>query len=658
MKKINTEYKLILTVAILLVLPLSGCNRSSIAELPNQLVPWAVSENNGSVEEKKMQTATVSTVQYENFYKETKEVPDIGKLRGGIVPHHLVAGYMPATFFNYLREQKPSVIILLGPNHFEKGRSAVIASARDWQTPFGVVQADSGIIQSLANKQVLAIEEESVVGEHSLANIMPFIAKSLPKTKVVPIMLYYKTRTEKLDELLGELLPLFPKDAVIISSIDFSHYQTEAVGNFHDELSKGVIKNFDYTRLDKLEIDSTPSLYVLLKSMEYFGAKKIGFELSDSAANIAQAPELPSGTSYYSPYFVEGGIQTEKIASILNFGDMMLDRNVRSMIDKNSKDYLFEKLAGEEKRFFIGMDAVSANLEGPFADKRRATTKSIAFRFNPDLLPMLKKYNFSLFSQANNHTYDMSAAGFEESKKNLAKAGFDFYGAQYKIDDSSLLVKKIGDFTFGFIGINDTNSPVDTNKVIDLIKKAKRGTLVNVRTGDPTGARIDSLPAEYVNKADFVIINAHWGAEYKEISNDHQRQLAHALIDVGADVIIGHHPHVIQEMEIYKNHPIFYSLGNFIFDQYFSVPTQQGLGVGLVFKENCHCEECNDEAISGSNKKCLQKEISISIFPLQGVKSQVTQMTPAKGRNYLNGWLKNSRIGEYKFNNFNLKINI
>ncbi len=301
----------------------------------------------------------------------------------------------------------------------------------------------------------------------------------------------------------------------------------------------------------------------------------------------------------------------ERTASILNFGDMMLDRNVRNMIEKNGEDYLFANLVAEENNIFTGMDAVSANLEGPFADKRRPTTKSIAFRFNPDLLPMLKKYNFSLFSHANNHTYDMGAAGFEEAKKNLDAAGFEFYGSQYKVNNDSLLIKKIGDFNFGFIGINDTNSPVEILKVVDLIKNARNQAV------------------------DFVIINAHWGQEYKEISNKRQRELAHAFIDAGADVVIGHHPHVVQEMEVYNNRPIFYSLGNFIFDQYFSAPTQQSLGISLIFKE---------------------KEIVAHVFPLQGIKSQVNQMASDKAREYLDGWVENSRMGEHKFEDFDLKI--
>jgi poly-gamma-glutamate synthesis protein (capsule biosynthesis protein) len=73
----------------------------------------------------------------------------------------------------------------------------------------------------------------------------------------------------------------------------------------------------------------------------------------------------------------------------------------------------------------------------------------------------------------------------------------------------------------------------------------------------------------------------HWGEEYRDVSNKRQQTLGRALIDAGADVIIGHHPHVVEEIELYRGKPIFYSLGNFIFDQYFSKETQEGLAVKI-----------------------------------------------------------------------------
>ncbi|EKD43623.1 MAG: hypothetical protein ACD_72C00200G0003 [uncultured bacterium] len=304
---------------------------------------------------------------------------------------------------------------------------------------------------------------------------------------------------------------------------------------------------------------------------------------------------------------------TVKTAKILHFGDMMLDRNVKKRIDKFGADYPFKKLA--ENNFLEGYDVVTANLEGPFANKRRATSKSIAFRFDPKLIPTLQKYNFNLFTLANNHSTDMSMAGFNESKANLKKAGLDFYGQQIKIDDTNLLVKQVGDFKIGFIGIDDTITKINIPKVKKLIQKAKD------------------------NGAEIILANVHWGAEYKLISNTRQRQLGHTLIDAGVDIIVGHHPHVVEEMEIYKNHPIFYSLGNFVFDQYFSVPTQQELGVSLIITQE------ND-----------QKNVSITIYPLQSIQSQISQMNQKNKDKFFADWIKRSRLGDYKFENNNLKV--
>jgi poly-gamma-glutamate synthesis protein (capsule biosynthesis protein) len=266
---------------------------------------------------------------------------------------------------------------------------------------------------------------------------------------------------------------------------------------------------------------------------------------------------------------------------MLFFGDMMLDRDVANKIKQFGPDYPFTKLAGEENRFFMGMDIVHTNLEGAVADVRRPTSKSIAFNFEKELLQTLKKYNFDTVSLANNHSYDMGGAGFVETQKNLDEAGITHYGKQYEYNhDVSVVVKTIADQDIAFIGFNDTNRRLDLGETSGIVQKA-------------------------CNENDYCIVNIHWGYEYKQRSNPWQRELAHAYIDAGADAIIGHHPHVIQEMEVYKNKPIFYSLGNFIFDQYFSEETQQGLAVGMIF---------------------FQDELQLYLMPLRSQAAQVSLM--------------------------------
>mgnify|MGYP000232600171 CR=1 FL=1 len=168
----------------------------------------------------------------------------------------------------------------------------------------------------------------------------------------------------------------------------------------------------------------------------------------------------------------------------------------------------------------------------------------------------------------------------------LDQGGIEYYGTQYGLGDESVLIKEIGNKKVGFIGINDTNYPLDSSKVVGLIKNIE-------------------------NKADHIIVNIHWGQEYELEAHARQKFLAYEMVDAGADVIIGHHPHVIQEVEVYKNKPIFYSLGNFVFDQYFSKETQEGLAVGVVLK---------------------QDEILLYLFPLISEKSMVRHMGFGKVR--------------------------
>lgn len=533
----------------------------------------------------------------------------LAKVKGGIVPHHLIAGHLPAAFFNSLKKQNPSVVVILGPNHFSRGKTNILTAALNWQTPFGITKTNSFIVKSLAQKGLVKIDEETIKEEHSVYSLIPFIKKSLPDASVVPIIIKNKTSKEELNKLIEELKSTLPQDAVIVASIDFSHYQTLPVSNFHDELSMTIIKSFDFDRIDELEIDSTPSLYAVMKLMELFGTQKTAFEIHTNSAELGGDLSTVETTSHYAPFFVSGAPSEEQVVSILSFGDIMIDRNVKNRIDKNGFEHILDTLAGREGRFFQGMDTIIANLEGPFANFRRETSKTIAFSFDQKLIPQLKKYGFKLFSLANNHSYDMGLEGFRESKAALKKFEIEFFGKQVGADKDSLLYKTIGKQKIAFIGVNDIAPQMDIAVMEKLIKEAD-------------------------TNADYTIIFPHWGDEYKPVSNKRQQELAHKMIDAGADAVIGSHPHVVQEMEIYKNKPIFYSLGNFIFDQYFSVPTQEGLGVGIVFYDKSHS--------------------SIYLFPLESTQSKVKLMARGKALKNLQEIIDRSRLAGYDFNNFNL----
>ncbi|MBP9761117.1 MAG: AmmeMemoRadiSam system protein B, partial [Candidatus Magasanikbacteria bacterium] len=530
--------------------------------------------------------------------------------KGGIVPHHLVSAHTVAAFFDSIASQNPSVIVLIGPNHFSRGQSDFLTTKRDWQTPFGAVETDTKIQNKLLSQGVIAVDETAIKEEHSVYALIPFIHESAPNANVLPIIIKESATPEMIDELVMQLHETLPKDAVIVASIDFSHYQYSRVAEFHDELSINVIETGDIARIPQIEIDAHNTLAVFMKLMQAFGTQRVAASHHTNSGVLTGALHEPETTSHYVGYFVKGEPLQEKAVSILQFGDMMLDRNVQNRMEKNGgPDYLFTHVAGREHRFFQGVDIVTANLEGPFADVRRPTTKSIAFRFDPALIPTLQKYGFNLFTLANNHTLDMGKLGFEETKKNLAAAGIPYYGNEFYVQDDSLLIQDIAGKKIAFLGLNDTHNSLDAAEVDRLIQKAEA-------------------------EADVTIVNIHWGVEYEPLSHPRQRSLAHSYIDAGVDIVIGHHPHVVQEMEVYNGKPIFYSLGNFIFDQYFSVPTQESLGVGMVI---------------------YNEGLSLYVFPLEGVQSQVRQMEYKKAQTIFSEFIDRSRLGSYTFDsNFHL----
>jgi poly-gamma-glutamate synthesis protein (capsule biosynthesis protein) len=237
----------------------------------------------------------------------------------------------------------------------------------------------------------------------------------------------------------------------------------------------------------------------------------------------------------------------------------MLDRNVAKRT-KTSGDpaYVFKKLP---VGWFDSFDYAVANLEGPVTDKRRPPEKSIDFQFDPSVIDVLKAQGFDAFSQANNHALDQGSIGYTDSVRRLREAGFLVFGHQVADDEIALATTTVNGIRFAFLGYNTTDNPLDREDAKRVIEEIR-------------------------SQIDQIVVYMHWGAEYKDHPEASTKELAHWFVDQGVDVVIGGHPHWVQGMEMYKNKPIVYSLGNFIFDQYFSKETQEGLAVELEFGKN------------------------------------------------------------------------
>lgn len=252
---------------------------------------------------------------------------------------------------------------------------------------------------------------------------------------------------------------------------------------------------------------------------------------------------------------------TTSSISLFAVGDLMLGRDVGYYLDEEGEDVIFGPFFDTKPEWLDSVDMFFANLEGPFSSVYRETSKSIAFRFKPRYVSLVKRLGITHVSQANNHAVDMGLAGLEESEQYLELGGITPIGRQYSFLPEHMWHEEIvNGQRIGVVAIDDVTVRVPVEQVADMIQS--KDTTV-----------------------DHIIVQIHWGNEYQSVHGTRQEQIAHAFIDAGADIIIGHHPHVIQDIEIYKDKPIFYSLGNFVFDQYFSEETQQGMGVHVTIDD-------------------------------------------------------------------------
>ncbi|MDO8515953.1 MAG: CapA family protein [bacterium] len=254
---------------------------------------------------------------------------------------------------------------------------------------------------------------------------------------------------------------------------------------------------------------------------------------------------------------VAGAAEESGPVTLIAVGDIMLDRFVETMMQKYGEDHPFKKLEDTLR----GVDAVLGNLEGPIMhDHVQTQMTSYQFSFASSTRMLLRKNNFQILALGNNHGYDHGKEGYVETREYLAEVGITAVGHPYASGASSTATKIIKGQRFAFASFNATNP--------------------HFPVGDAT-ATVAALRA--ANPDAFLVASLHWGEEYELNQSEAQRSLAHELIDAGADVIIGTHPHVVQGIEEYKEKLIFYSLGNFIFDQYFSEDTQKELMVKIEF---------------------------------------------------------------------------
>jgi len=221
---------------------------------------------------------------------------------GGIVSHHLLASVDIAKFYISFINQDIDTVILIGPNHEGQGTKNIAVSNIEFSTPWGEIEQDKYLIKKLIVADMVKIDEDAFVGEHSISVEVPYIKYYLPKAKLVPIIIKKKTSEADLLKLANSLSEINDQKIVIIASVDFSHHTNKQTSLVNDKDSIQVIRSFDLGKVFGLNIDSPNTIYVLLKYLEGKGAKEISY-WQQNAADILNNSNYEDVTSYLFAFF-------------------------------------------------------------------------------------------------------------------------------------------------------------------------------------------------------------------------------------------------------------------------------------------------------------------------------------------------------------------
>jgi poly-gamma-glutamate capsule biosynthesis protein CapA/YwtB (metallophosphatase superfamily) len=232
-------------------------------------------------------------------------------------------------------------------------------------------------------------------------------------------------------------------------------------------------------------------------------------------------------------------------------GDVSLDPSQIPAFRTHGYDWAWSGLGG----LFGRDDLTMVNLECPVTDIVDPEPKAFTFRCDPQALPAARRAGVDVMSQANNHAYDQGPAGLVDSVDTIRGAGLTSVGAG--ADEAAALRAarfEINGWTVAVVGIDQVLDPLD-----QVAGPTKPGTAAGHDFRLALRAVRDAAAS-----SDLVLVMIHWGVELEARPRPYQFRQAHRMVDAGADVVFGAHPHVLQPMETYRGRPIFYSLGNLV----------------------------------------------------------------------------------------------
>ena len=294
----------------------------------------------------------------------------------------------------------------------------------------------------------------------------------------------------------------------------------------------------------------------------------------------------------------------ESVATIGSTGDLLLhDKVIRSGYDKATGTYNYDNIFSVFKSFVSQVDYAVANLEVTLCGEDNGYKYAGYPCFNsPDaIVDAAKAAGFDMLLTANNHSFDTRTKGFMRTQEVIMDRKLDHIGSRYTLEDKNYIVKDLNGIKVGMICYTyNTGFNANGNATLNGIPLTAEATqLINSFSYNDLTGFYEKLAGEMAQMkddgAEAIMVYLHWGTEYQTYANKNQKKIAQALCDLGVDVIVGNHAHVIQPVELLSNSQdeskktlCLYSMGNAVSNIYyingkFPVETEDGMLFKVTF---------------------------------------------------------------------------
>lgn len=503
-----------------------------------------------STQTERYQSYFLRAVEYDAFYDNATDATTINKpVRGIIAPHHLLVGTQMATLYESLANQNPSIVVIIGPDHDGAGVSRVVTTDIGYDTPYGSLDVETSLATQLTAIPFIQVDRRAFTYEHSINSHTAFIRRTFGNVPILPIMVHGTTTLDEAEALARTLNAILPDDALVIASVDFSHYLPEWIANLHDRVSESVIDAFDINALPTLEVDSPASLATLQMYLSMRDAKTIVYRDHTNSASVTHAPHTFDTTSHVYRAFADGPVEERPAGiSLLFYGDSMFDRGVQAIADKQGEAAILDDIARMNDRFFLGVDLSVLNLESPITDATFTANAPVIFKSDATLATsILRRMSVDVLSFNNNHVFDAGDDGVSDTLSFAHKQGMHILHPDEPCQNFRIRQRSVALCAF-----DDSRATINIDSATAVLK-------------------------HHAETSDWVVVSIHWGQEYRSEPSDRERSIAAKLIAAGADAIVGHGPHVVQPIEDIDGVPVAFSIGNFLFDQF-----EDGTNVGLM----------------------------------------------------------------------------